>query len=221
MRDDLVPTIALNRLPEDEQPHGFALMHNLRSMAMFVDEFGHALSLFDRCEAEIAQALARAGRRGVRLMRETASQNGWMRLALRQAALTTWDFWAALCKAKQNRPKCPTLSSYISASEMESASRLFVSYFPDRKDARDAHAHVAEIAGSADDIEKNALGDGSILIINEVKGRSITTMYDGRLVTSELSQATMDKLIEVQTSFYSAFNVEAGHEAGFFTRWPP
>ncbi|MFN3657147.1 MAG: hypothetical protein ACK4UO_07825 [Pseudolabrys sp.] len=197
---DVSPYFNFLILPDAEQKDAIEHMTYLAELWSAVLQFNHALNLFDFCE------------------RKRPDEYGWKLIAARDGAWSIYNFGSIMQYFRAGFGTIPTLSRMIEHDSLRTAQKLFDSSFPDFPLIRHALAHVPESTMNQEKRDKNYYkgsftsdgmiveGDQTLIMIkNSLKGRKYQTTFNGRLLSYELSEETLKKLIQAKDIFFSGF----------------
>ena len=124
----------------------------------------------------------------------------WQAMALRDGAITIYNFYMSLLAVEQNLKGCYKIISLLNRTEKRMAKRLFESYFPRCIDMRHAVAHSAELYATPEQLKRNA-GDW----MNRTIGHSYHTSINGKAIAYDLTARTHKKLEDIASLMWAAF----------------
>ena len=198
--------IKTESLPEAEREHAAVIGSSLDDLDGYLNNFAAALSLFDSCDNASGEAGPHRG-----------TYISWMMIAARDGAMTIYHFGKTIDGIRQSLGLCPTLRGLVSRPSLKTAGKLFARHFPSFEKLRHGVAHAGEQSSTLRARRKHALrgdyaGSGfkiressGTLLGNNLQDRLFTTSHEGTVLTYEISQATLAKLIEVKDAFRAAF----------------
>lgn len=197
---DIGPYFNFFILPEGEQQSAIEHMSYLAELWSAVRQFKHALSLFDFCE------------------REKPDEVDWKLIAARDGAWSINNFGSAMQYFRAGFGGIPTLSGLIEHDALRAAQKQFETWFPDFPLMRHALAHVPESTMNQHKRDENYYrgpfaSDGMIIegtqtlimIKNSLKGRTYQTTFSGRLLSYDVNDDTLKKLVQAKDLFFSGF----------------
>jgi hypothetical protein len=187
-------------LPKDEQVRAIDHMSYLSELWTAVRQFDHATRLFDFCD------------------REKPDETEWKMIAAKDGVWSISNLGFAMQYFRAGVGAVPTLNNLIDHLALRRSQKLFDSWFPNFPLMRHALAHVPESTMDDESRKKNyyqgpfvsdgMIVDGAktqIMIKNSLKGRVYQTTFSGRLLTYEVSDATLEKLVRVKDMFFAGF----------------
>jgi hypothetical protein len=126
----------------------------------------------------------------------------WGVMALNTAMLSTWTFGEALREIDKLFRKCPTLTKILGRRAVWPAMGDFGAAFGDVEGMRNSASHVAKRL-RPNFRRKDAIKN--LRISSSVVGNRLIHSRDGKLLTFEVSQKTLDKLIEIKSKISTVF----------------
>ncbi len=202
--------LPVDDLPEAERRHGEALRDGLYALQRAIDSFGEAGALFDHLERlhtiELMQAHERASRHLF----------AWKGIAVRDGGFQIYHFGQVLTKdLPTSLSQTPSWSRTVDSGALKLARRLFEADFPHWRDLRDAIAHQPTMVESVDahqfagdDTATGVYSKAPTLMVM-LRGRQLTVTSKRRLISYELAQATLDRLVAARDRTYAAYAVLA------------
>jgi hypothetical protein len=196
--------IFMGDIRKEGQPY-WLLNGALSSMEKYVNDFHADLHLFEYCSMQSSV-----------LAVPSNAFNTWRLVAARDAVMAINHFMKELIAANDIANQLPLLIPHLDRSAMGRARAEFDESFPDYAKARHAVAHAGEVAKNADAFEQNSFSgtykgeafhieNGQILIQDALQGRTYTSTLDKKIVLTELSEKSLQKLHSVKNLFYAAF----------------
>jgi hypothetical protein len=210
-RLQLPPRLNTLGLPAIERESGDSIGRALSALKSYVGQFGAALSLFDNIELQ-KETLTRNGYGGP-LGRDTLDKlrilRDWQAIAARDGALTIHHFGHAKRGLHAGLRGAPTVRSMIDLSALHAARKLFNSNFPTAAEMRHATSHMEETKDTLSAIEKHGVGGGNgrrgFVYSDNLNGRSYSSMWEGKIVSYNLSQATALNMAKVRDAYFEVF----------------
>lgn len=208
---DLPPRLDIISFHGQEREVAAIVQSSLYELHGYLDEFNSALALFDWCKA---QRDANAGNPDFSPMLMLAN---WMTMAGRDGAMTLFHVIKTMEATRKLLPTCPSLHALIDHDALRSAVRLFRQHFPRTEAMRHSVAHTAEMTRNPDDRKLNAFsgdysnagfvidGGSGIILKNVQNGRTVTTTYEGQILTYDLSAPSLENLRQSVQEFYRGF----------------
>jgi len=172
----------------------------------YAEDFQDALSLFDYCHEQrsVFISLGEEDELAKAWQREFFSRlSSWQLVAARDGAMSIFQFGESMKFIKAGVHMAPSLSVMIDSEAWKSANRRFKKDFPRFEAMRHAVAHSAEMIKTRAHLKKNSAGQ--MFIQSSLSGRQFQATYDGKLLSYEMSQETLNKLTLVLSEFYRAF----------------
>ena len=177
----VTPILDLSKLPGNEHWSAFYIQHALCQMNFVCDAIEAGITLFDRSD----EALAKTDKE-----KETRYLTHCKMIALRDGAISIYNFYKFMQSIDDNINTNPQLRSTIKIDEKRMAKKLFESYFPFCEELRHGVAHMGEFYSTSDDLASH--GGGSI---NNMIDRTYSTSVNGKKVSYILSQQTHANLL--------------------------
>jgi hypothetical protein len=221
----ILPRVGIFMFAEEEQAAVRRTNDALHSFAWHLTSFRYALQLFDMCIAQISSA---------RLQRDAPAKEGekidefsrikiyheridpysrWLHIAARDGSMQLFHAGKALSAVGNALGMAPTLASYVDHKERRVTERLFESSFPGHEDVRHTIGHTAEFSARRN--EHAAKGaklagykiaeDVSVMILDDLNGRTYRATYEGRVVSYEISEVTLNKLESILNHLCKSF----------------
>lgn len=145
----------------------------------------------------------------------------WLGVAGRDGSVTLWNFQQAMSAIKRALDTAPTLRATVKVADIVSTASTFYQKFPDFKRMRDAVGHASELAKSPQAMAANAgkpnpsLGLGTMRLVagpgqatfhDSFMGDTFfTTGFEGDVVKYDLSEASLQVLVEITRQIFAAF----------------
>jgi hypothetical protein len=208
--------------PEQERADVRTLHLGLSGFSDYLSNVAACLALFDSCHLNM-QTLAAAVPAGEPMppaqRRQDEAWFAWQFIAGRDGAIQIFNFGEAMEAAQTTgRLRCPVLWSHVDEGPLKDAQAAFARLFPHSETIRHAVAHQATMAQNAARWQDRAvkkhesewLTAVDFIAHGNFRGRQFITTVKGKLVDYELSQQTLDRMIEIALTFYRGFvRVEA------------
>lgn len=197
--------------PGPERKRVWNIQLRLSNIRSYVRSFASSCSLIDFCEA------AGPWPRNPSEVEAHEKYTRWINIAARDAIMQVYHFNRVWHSIRRDIKHCPTLYPLIDLTSIRRGRELFDKYFGEKRsvDARDAIAHAGELTSSIEDYDKNAFsGDYSVPGIHiagskgvslQLGGRVQTVTFENRIITAEVSNTTLEQLVEVREAIYDAF----------------
>ena len=214
----MVPWILTTVFPECEQEAARHVADNLSALDQCVEELAAANALFDHCEWNSSDP-PDGGSRSLEEMQSRHKHNSllmrWSFIAARIGAMTIHDFYRISQLTSGLRPQCPSLFEHVDNTTWGEANSLFQRSFKDFGALRQNAAHGERYA--TPDRTARAYSDEPLIassghtvasglsVRNGLINRTYTTALDGRYVSYNLDQATVDALRRVADLIFEAF----------------
>jgi hypothetical protein len=209
------PFINTLALPEEERHLAFEHIAYLGGLWSAVRDFSCALGLFDFC------------------LNTPSAKRDWQIIAAMHGAWSIYNVGLTMQNFRAGIGSTPTLCSWVDHDKLRRAQREFKSAFPGYESMRHALAHSPDLDKTPERREQNAYigpfrSDGMIIegsktrimVKKSLLGRIFQTTFDGRLLQYEISQNTLDQLVEVKDQFHSAL-ARAIQEGEKVPNWLP
>jgi hypothetical protein len=200
--EDIIPKIPLDGLDEEQRKFAGNLHLALIQMNSFVNDFTDDLKLFDHCERNF-----RFG--------DPLTFTKWQLVAARDGSMNIFHFRKAIIGAGSSLAKCPPLFERADKGKMKECNKFFRTHFPDYERIRDSVGHAADNSVHPDKNAKHKIKGGArhgdfwvgevAQSITGLKDRKFITTYEGTIVSYEVSDATLGKLLASKRLFYAAF----------------
>jgi len=213
---EFAPRFNKGGLPSQEAEGAGLIETNLMSLESYVRDLQSALYLFDF--TAINQNAARQVMQGNAHAANFLEQsNGWQFLAARDGAMTIYHFATTLSGINETVAELSEFKTLMNREKMKSANKMLSEKFPNFGEVRHAVAHVADkvknprkfkthsFSGSIDSRAIKAENVSGLTISNMLVDRQFTNTWNGKLLTYELSQTTIDHLNCVRKEVWEAF----------------
>jgi hypothetical protein len=223
-----LPLLNVNLLPPEERDAGRLIESGLFDLRRFVNNFEHALSLFvllERSVANIFQATRiQTGAPTVSEQDFIIQCRHWQSIAQRDGAVTLYNVGESMEGIKQNlHLNCPSWREHVREGILKSATTAFNKHFPDAEHTRHSVSHAGELSRSAKKEKRNSFtgnylsGPPSdpLLLVSGVTnltirdgqiGDEFVVTFGGRVRSYRLSAESLNRLREIESQFYSAFD---------------
>jgi hypothetical protein len=184
---EMAPHIDDSKFSDPDRQHTQTLWLLLNSLNSFIDAFRADVELFDHAEADATV-----------MMR-------WAPIACRDAAMTLRNFKSAIDTIEKTYRQCAPLRSRPRGYALRGAVGLFGAEFPDATDARNVTAHPVGQMDTAAARRRNSLRGTSVMVLNSWAGRRVLSTHNGREVSFEISEQTIETLKKVRNAVFNAF----------------
>jgi hypothetical protein len=118
---------------------------------------------------------------------------------------TIWDFRAALEVILNTIKQCSPLKTNDRIIKLKAIIGRTGAAFSTAKEVRIQAAHPVEKMKNAHERRVNKLRDSSLHIRNSMINRSVCYSHNGRLISFEMTTASLEKLKELRNSAFSVF----------------
>lgn len=184
---DLWPPVGLSKEAEEEVKMLNAVVIGLR---YHVEGYAAALELY------------RFGKSRPAIVDRLLARD-WQWIAIHEAAMRVWFLRDAMEIARKTWIRqCEPVAEHVDEPAMESALRLFDTHFPDFRKMRNAIAHAPGIESSN---LKAWLKDDLFGVSKLNDDDRFELINDGVRYSMDMTDATLDKLVQVVRAFWSAF----------------
>lgn len=219
------PIIDTRGFSDDEQRGASIIRNCLVGMASYVQHLEDAVALYDSCRATETKLQrehqAEGALEGVpspqywARHRKIMQVSRWHILAARDGAMSVYHFAKSMDGATNFR-SCRPLISLVDREGLRDARKYFSASFPSLVGIRHAVSHAAEMTDSVESFAEHALKEGyegyghkfesgGSLVMNSLYNRTFLTMFEGRVLTYDLTQETLAKLIDITRRVYGTF----------------
>ena len=174
--------------------------------------FNSALALFNFCNDQAPRYFAQ----DQKLLQQL---NNWKLIAARDGIWSIYNLGETIQYANPNVIKLPAFNTWVDYDKLRLARRKFRAWFPDYISIRHALGHISETTKNTQERDKNYYkgpfksngmivpgNDTMIMIKNSLNGNSFQTTFKGRLLSYEISEQTLKKLVMVKDEFFSGFS---------------
>lgn len=219
------PIIDRNRIPESEHPALLHLIELLGSLGQYERRFKHALLLFDLCANEnhnLASQVEAGELSFAHLDAATNTLSGWQMIAAREGAMAIYHFGHALIAIAAGLNTCPTLMTFVDHAAFRLARKRFEAAYPKYDAIRHVVSHVAEFSKTITERQKHSIKGvfkalfgrvgiemtdpaASHQFSDNLYDRTYCVTYEGKVHSYEISEKTLNSLIDVRKQVYSAF----------------
>jgi hypothetical protein len=169
---------------------------SLRRLVGYTDDFQAALALFDACNEELATDPKAAWRRN------------WRDMAGRDGGMSIWHFGRTIEGVQEIIGKYPILANRTDYNIIDQARSLLEQKFRMREQIRHAIAHRSDFFTSPDKALRHSVPTSRSVIATrwgQLVGRRFRYTINGAACYYDMSQSTLDNLIEVRSNFFAAF----------------
>jgi hypothetical protein len=200
------PLDKLPRLPTQVPPGEIDRVIHVQNactlLMQLTGQFASAIMLFDFCMDGIKAEKSGQPRSKLPLAE-------WRRMAGRDAGMTMYHFGMTIETVRQFANKSPWLPEQIDLKVMREAKKLMNASFPGWDQVRHAIAHRADFFIDPAQSEKHRvmMAPGVTRTYwNRLEGRTFIHTLNGNSFRCEVSQETLELLVEIRRKFFSAFN---------------
>jgi hypothetical protein len=226
----VVDVPSLSSTVEEEKNNIAVLNFSLRELATHIALLENGLSLFDFCTEQISSLLKSNTSMSKQTMDKLLSFNQWRAIAARDCCMQVFHFAKTMEGIKTLTHATSFVSAAIDREKWKSANALFNQRFRDFEELRNAIAHVGELRKHPENWKENAAVVEQLQRIKkgglEIGGRIMQKFglawvedyfldrtfyhtFNGRVVSLEISRATIEKLVAVKDEFYRSFPAAA------------
>jgi hypothetical protein len=214
------PRIDVAKFAVEQREAISSVSSTLSDMAHYAQDFWGSLALFDHCAYESGRLMELFSKNfNNQEARDSSDVYGrWIFVAARDACLCIYHFGRARDGLHQTLGQCPALRSAIDRDALRAANNLFDRHFPNYVRMRHAIAHVEETQNTPQAIEKHALSSGAqnpfvknpsafktLVVTNNLMGRTYSSMWDGELIEADISEENAHKLDEIREAYFGVF----------------
>ena len=218
-----LPRILTGALPENERIAGNQVTDNLSTLSECVKKFAAANELMNFCDEKLSEPQGH-GSQSLEEMNARLEHNSkllqWEFIAAESGAMTIYSFYQTRQSNSGMSRQCPSLFKYVDNALLGKANRLFDNSFKDFADLRHNAAHMewqakpdmmAKVYADVPLIADNGMMIASgLTVATGLIGRRYTIAREGRYLSYDLNQETVDKLELVASLIFAAFEpVEA------------
>jgi hypothetical protein len=202
------------------------LSMNLLGLTDFVVSFEYAVRLADHADLLVTSekrklqlAVLDSGRSREEIEALAAPvriYGGWMSIAAKEAAMAVYHFHMKQQAVMQGAAQVSSISALVNMERLHEARVHFSKHFPHAKEMRNAIGHDAERTASAAARKDHgftgtvridhSIYEGTGLFWSGMDGRTLRMARYKKLVSVTVDEATLDRLIEVQSKVLSAFD---------------
>lgn len=195
---------------DEERRAAELLDYNLGSLHHLTSLFGQALKLADYCDAE---------REPFRLLSLEATDwddarrasgindqfNQWKMLAIRDGAITLYNFAEGKQALEKLIGHCPSVKEKLDKDAYSEAGRLWEEAFPGYNHVRLDVAHSGKLFNAPGKRELHTMPGTEILLRSFVSGRTFTTSINGKMASYSLTSASADALETIKEAVYRGY----------------
>lgn len=232
---DPAPHIVTTAIPKAEYDATLRLARSLNDLHRYVQSFKSALRLFDfsrerqiasaqETAVKIQQLMSNPDPKAAReMIDESLIHSDWCNIACRDGAMTLYHFGKTLHNIRAALGECKTVNSMVEPAPLRHATKQFEGAFPDFEAMRHAIAHANELWKNVAKYLQNAIRggytkgnisiSGGSALTSMLNNRHFAMTFEGRLVSYEMSEETLNKMVEIQNEYYSGFR-EAENKLG-------
>lgn len=191
-----------DKLSDQERDGAMEVENGYRGLTSLIDDFEACISLLET--ARDGENRRRAERVDP-FNRESKILGRWPFIAAREGAMIIMHFSHTLSGITAGLNQCKPLKDAIDFPQYRRVRKSLPREFPDFEAIRNAAAHHAEADVEKDGAEGPFLGFGfdignvkKFLIVNSLMGRRYVSTHNGQVVSYELSQASLKKLVRIR-----------------------
>jgi hypothetical protein len=216
------PRFMTRELPPEDQAGAFDVQTALMQLDHYARRYKSSLELIDRClsekkEAKDWNAVSIKGSEDFWAVRERL--HNWMSIAERDAVITVWDFSTTVYEIRKLLDRCKGLNELVDRPALERVLKNLSERFPDRKKARHAAAHPADMSKTADERSRHSVsgpmeipgfllmtGDAKNIFISAASVNGVvTSTYRGEVIEAPVTWAGYQALVEIRDELYKCF----------------
>jgi hypothetical protein len=175
----------------------FLINGKLSGLENRVKEIKSAVQLFDYCTAQSSA-----------ISNPFNQFESWTFIAARDMVMSINHFMKELIAANDMAIQLPELREHLDRAAMGKARKEFDEAFPSYAKLRHAVAHAGELAKNLDAFEENAYSGPNIsnlMLQNGLINRQYTYTFEGKFISCEISEASVEKITAIMNQFFSAF----------------
>jgi hypothetical protein len=169
------------------------LERSLGYLNNYVANFSETLSLFDFCQTQVDAFVGDKIRNP-----EFSRIRAWQRIAARDGAMTVFHFGKTLEGINASRRDLPTAFKMVNRNKQGAAIKLLRDQFPHWERLRHAVAHAGELWKDLPSFQETAGDRKTATFRNFLSGRKLTFSFQGKAVSYELNQASLDSLVSAK-----------------------
>jgi len=186
-----LPRIDDSTFVESDRQQVDSILILLDLLNSFVDDFRADLELFNHAETDLV------------------SLGHWSRIACRDAAFAILNFQDALDQIKHALKCCAPLKTIERERALRAVIGRFGAAFPDAKPIRNVTAHPVSHIGTPKNRKDNKLRGSALLIHNSRINRTVSHSKNGRLISFDMTDQTLETLGRIQAAAFKVFQENA------------
>lgn len=195
-------------LEQPERDAALLLSQNLSTLETHVSQFKDALSLADYCDATRAPHRANDDfnspdwGRSLEINRQFIQ---WKMLAIRDGAITIYNF--AECKQALSKliGRCPSLKDKLDRDAFSEAGRIFEGAFPDYAHVRLDVAHSGKLFNAPEKRDQHTVPGTKTIIRGGVTDRTMQSSVNGKMASYSLTGDSLAALEAARDAIYRAY----------------
>ena len=206
-----VPTIAIDRLSQDEREDAWMCLRCLHHIESRCEDFRSALKLFD-----FAWRIVAVDQQMVKP--HTKLIQSWQLIAARDGAMSIYHFAKAMDGANTWAFRHKIIGDKVDKTLLRKSFKQLQQSFPRLAAMRHSIAHSTELIKNPDWYKDHAFTGSydrhgiqldnakNFMATNVLSGNTFISTFENEIIEYEISQNSLDQLIEIRTLFFSAFS---------------
>jgi len=186
--DERVPHIDDSNFSKEERDHVDSILLLLNSLNSFIEAFRADIELFDYAESHADLKMR------------------WAPIACRDAAMTIYNFQDAIDHIFKAFKRCPPLKTLARERALRAAVGRAGAAFPTAEKMRNVTAHPVGHIGTAKARRDNSLRGSPVIVQNSWSGRKVMHSKEGREVSFEISETTVQTLMTLRNGVFKVFS---------------
>jgi hypothetical protein len=192
--EEMVPHINDSSFSKDDRDQIDSILLLLHSLNSHIATLTADIELFDYAESH------------------TDIMMRWSPIACRDAAMTIWHFQDALDYMLRALKRCPPIKTKERERALRSVIGRAAVAFP--KKMRHVTAHATSHIGTPQARKQNALRGTSVILQNSRIGRKVIHSVEGRELSFEMSNATIQTLKTIRNIVFAIFRDKPTSDPG-------
>ncbi len=203
-RAAMPPRLDFATIPAAEKDAASSVELCLLNLEHFVRSFQSAASLFDYSFRRLREGIQ--GPDGLVLPEPRCDyqSRGWMGIAGRDGAMSIYHFGVTAAGVRSGLGLCRSVGARIDHKELRAALREFEQGFPAYVAMRDAVAHSADRLLSPSKLREHTPAN-NVVIADGFIGSTFTTTWEGKALSYDLSQPSLNKLESTRRRIWNLF----------------
>lgn len=158
-------------------------------------------------------------------LHDTSKFEEWQKAAARDCVMSLYHFGRTIEGIDKSLSNIDEIRKLIDTKKLKEQRKKFLSAFPDFIDMRNAIAHSAERMVTKSEFEKHSgkgireyiitdklkistqEPDSRLLIIESLFGDEFKSMWEGKIVSCNISESTYHKLYDICEAYRSIFDI--------------